>query len=299
MLSDANRRAIYDRYGHQGLERAGQTGFSNVEDIFSQFADIFGGFGGQFNDIFGHGFRADGPIAGDDLSVTTQLDLAEAVFGVKRDIPLTHPKPCEDCRGTGAKDGTALRSCHLCGGSGQVAHRRGPFLMQTTCGGCRGKGRVIAERCGSCRGNGEVRVERKVSVAIPSGIDDGQTLRVPGQGLPGRRRGPAGDLYVSVKVKSHKDFVREGDDLRYDVNVSFPQAALGAEIRVPTLDGDPVAVKVPAGIQPGESVLVRGQGVPHLQARGRGNLVVRVQVDVPKRLSGKAKRLLQELQDSL
>ncbi|MFI5306057.1 MAG: molecular chaperone DnaJ, partial [Polyangiales bacterium] len=294
VLSDADKRAAYDRFGHAGVSSAGQ-GFGNVQDIFSQFSDIFSDF---FGGGFGGGGRRGGPQRGADLRTVMQLTLKEAAFGAKRDVPLHHPGPCQTCDGSGAEGGR--RSvCTRCNGAGQIGHSRGPFLLQTTCPTCRGTGSIAATACGACHGTGQVEVERSVKVTFPAGVDDGQTLRVPGQGLAGTQGGPAGHLYVDVQVEPDPRFEREGADLIHALTVSFPQATLGAELEVPSLDGDPLEVKIPAGAQPGEAVRLRGQGVPHLNGGGRGDLLVVVQLGVPKKLSRKARKLLEELQTEL
>lgn len=293
VLQDAEKRAVYDRYGHAGLSQQG--GFGNVEDIFSSFQDIFGdlfGFGG-----FGGGrARRDGPMRGADLRTGVALTLKEAAFGAQKEVVLQFPSPCTACDGTGAEGGK-VDVCGTCKGAGQVAHARGGFFLQTTCPTCRGAGRTASKACGECAGRGEVPVERRVKVAIPSGIDEGQSLRLAGQGQPGRRGGPAGHLYVTVQIEADERFARDGNDLVHEAHVSFTQAALGATVKVPTLEGE-TDLKLPAGIQPGEHVKVRGQGVPRLDGRGRGDLVCVIQVDVPKKLSAKAKKLLLELQET-
>lgn len=299
VLSDDQKRSVYDRYGHAGLENSG-VGSGSAADIFSQFRDIFGG--DLFGDLFGGGgrqARRDGPQRGADLQVGVTLPLKDAALGVKTDVELEYPDACEACGGSGAASGTRREACAMCGGRGQVAHARGPFVMQTTCPQCRGEGSVVKEPCKKCGGRGEVGAKRTVKVTIPPGIDDGQTLRVSDQGQPGRRRGPPGHLYVTVQVTPHAHFQRDGADLVYELHVTFPQAALGAELRIPTLEGGEAKVKVPAGTQSGDTVVLSGAGIQRLQARGKGDLVVVVHVDVPKKLSSKSKKLLAELADEL
>jgi molecular chaperone DnaJ len=297
VLCDAEKRAAYDRFGHAGVAGAGQ-GFNDISDIFSQFGDIFSDF---FGGGGGGGFRSGrrgGPQRGADLRTTVVLPLKEAAFGVKREIPLNHPGPCETCDGSGAEGGKRT-TCSRCKGAGQVALQRGPFYVQTACPGCRGMGSIAENACKSCQGTGQMEVSRTVKVTFPAGIDEGQTLRVPGQGLSGTQGGPAGHLFVDVGIDPDPRFERDGADLVHGLTVTFPQATLGAELEVPTLDGEPAKVKLPAGIQPGETVVLRGQGIPHLSRGGRGNLVVVVQLGVPKKVSKKAKKLLEELQTEL
>jgi len=300
VLSDEQKRAAYDRYGHAGLENQGFGG-GNAADIFSQFRDIFGA--DVFGDLFGGGggrrARRDGPQRGADLRAAATLSLKDAAAGVKTDVEIEFPDACGTCEGTGASPGTKREACTMCGGRGQVAHARGPFVMSSTCPQCHGEGTMVREPCRACSGRGEVAARRTVKVTIPAGIDDGQTLRVSDQGQPGRRGGPAGHLYVTVQVAPHPHFQRDGADLVHELRVSIPQAALGAEVRIPTLEGGETKVKIPAGTQSGETVVVSGAGIQRLQARGRGDLVVVVIVEVPKKLSSRAKKLLAELAEEL
>ena len=297
VLSDGEKRQIYDRYGHAGLQ-GNAGGFGNVEDIFSHFGDIFG-------DLFGMGFgggmggrrRRDAPMRGSDLRVPVRLSLEEAAFGCQKEVDVAYPAPCTACQGTGAEKGELI-ICTACQGAGQVAINRGAFMLSSTCPTCRGRGQMPKSVCGECEGSGEEVVDRTVKVQIPAGIDEGQNLRLANQGQPGLRGGPPGHLFVAIEIEPHEHFKREGFDLIYDMKLSFPQAALGGELEVPTLgpDDDPVSVKVPAGVQPGDHLVVRGEGVPRLDGRGRGDLVTLVQIDVPQKLSQKARQLLAELQ---
>jgi molecular chaperone DnaJ len=300
VLGDDEKRAIYDRYGHAGLQGGGQPGFGSVEDIFTHFGDIFGdlfGMGGMGG--FGGRRRRDMPVRGADLRVGVSLTLEEAAFGCQKEVEVSYPAPCAACDGTGAEGGE-LRTCESCQGAGQVAINRGAFMLSTTCPSCGGRGRIPKAPCGCCDGAGEEQVDRRVKVNIPAGIDEGQSLRLANQGQPGLRGGPPGHLFVVVDVEPHEHFRREGYDLIYDLALSFPRAALGGEVDVPTLggDGEPVKVKVPAGVQPGDRLVVRGEGVPRLDGRGRGDLVALAQVDVPQKLSKKARQLLLELQET-
>jgi len=299
VLSDDGKRRRYDQFGHAGVEGSGGAGFSDIGDIFSQFNDLF-------SDFFGGGFgqqaqgrrRRDGPQAGADLRTVLGLSLSEAVFGAKKDVELAHPSPCEQCQGTGAKDGQ-LSTCGTCQGKGQISHARGPFLLSTTCPSCQGRGMMPKESCPQCRGAGETQLQRRVKVTIPAGIDHGQTLRVPNQGQAGRRGGPSGHLYVTVDVAQDEHFERQGQDLLHELSVPFPVAALGGEIRIPTLDGESTKAKIPAGTQPGQTVVVDGFGVPRLDGRGRGKLIAVIQIAVPHKLSSRAKGLLKDLKEEL
>ena len=298
VLSDEEKRAVYDRYGHAGLSGGGQQGFGSVEDIFSHFGDIFG-------DLFGMGGaggrsrRRDMPVRGADLRVGVRLSLEDAAFGCQKEVAVSYPSPCIACQGTGAEGGE-LTICNSCQGSGQVAYNRGAFMLSTTCPTCRGRGQLPKSACTTCSGAGEEQVDRRVKVSIPAGIDEGQSLRLTNQGQPGLRGGPPGHLFVVIDIEPHDHFRREGFELGYELELSFPQAALGGEVLVPTLKpGDAEAkVKVPAGVQPGDHLVVHGEGVPRLDGRGRGDLVCIVQIGVPKKLSAKARQLLLDLQQT-
>lgn len=291
ILNDDDKRGAYDRFGHEGLSGAGGgVGFQDVGDIFSQFGDIFGDFfGGR------RGGRSAGPRRGADLRTTVQLTLNEAAFGAKKEIGLAYPGPCEPCEGTGAHEGKVV-TCPRCQGTGQVAHQRGPFLLQTTCPTCQGAGSSAEKACEVCRGTGQEEVERTVKVTFPEGIDVGQTLRVPEQGVPSRSGGAPGHLYVEVDLKPHEVFERAGADLVRALEVSYPQAALGTKLKIETLEGDTVSVDVPAGIQPGDTIKLRRKGVPHLNRGGRGDIILVAKIVIPKKVSSKMKKLLKELE---
>ena len=295
VLSDPEKRAAYDRFGHAGISGSAH-GFGDIQDIFSQFGDIFSDFFGS-NPF--RGARRGGPQRGADLRTVVSLSLKDAAFGVKKEVALTHPSPCQSCDGSGAEGGRRA-VCPRCKGAGQIAHSRGAFLLQTACPTCQGMGSTIEEPCKNCHGSGRVELDRTVKVTFPAGIDEGQTLRVPGQGLVGTQGGPPGHLYVEVQIEPDPRFQREGSSLLHALTLSYPQAALGTEVEVPDLGSDElIKVTVPAGVQPGESLVVRGKGVPHLNRGGRGDLIVVVQLGVPRKLSRKAKKLLEELQQEL
>lgn len=305
VLSDPQKRQLYDRYGHAGLGGAGAQGFGDIGDVFSQFQDIFGdlfGGGGGFG-FGGFGRRRrdpNGPARGADIRTDVSMSLREAAFGAAREIDLSHPSPCEACHGTGAKGGE-VETCATCGGRGQVARAQGAFVMTTNCPSCRGQGTQAKDACEECEGVGHVDLERVVNVNVPGGVDTGQSLRLSGKGQEGVRGGPAGDLYVTVHVEADEDFQRDGFDLVHRLTVTYPQAALGAKLEVPSFEEDEDAtqtVKVPSGTQPGATLIVRGGGVPRLNGRGRGDLICYVEVEVPKRLSREQKRLLKDLDRS-
>lgn len=294
VLSDDEKRGVYDRFGHAGLEGQG-VGFGNTADVFSHFQDLFseffGGFGGRQ--------QQRGPRRGQDVRVQERLTLKESVLGTKRELSLKLPAPCDDCGGTGAEKGTQRKSCPGCGGAGQVSSGRGFVMFTQTCPRCRGEGSVVESPCKSCRGHGEVERMRKIMVAFPAGIDGGQRLRVPGQGTAGQPGAPPGDLYVDVELLQDDRFEREEFDLMTRVSVSFAEASLGAEIPLKLLDDTMIDVEVPAGTQPGHVVTLKGKGVPRVDGRGRGALHVVVEVRVPKKLSPRAKELLTELNAEL
>lgn len=296
VLSDPEKRSRYDQFGHAGLDGAGGMDFSNF-DIFSQFQDLFSDFFGGFP--FGGSRARRGPQRGADLRVQQQLSLRDAVLGCKKEISVRAPVACDQCSGSGAATGTSRQPCTSCRGTGQVSNARGFVMFTSTCPVCRGEGSVVTRPCEACHGQGQVEKTRKVLVTFPAGIDEGQRLRVPRQGMPGPGGGPAGDLYVDVIIEPHERFERDGTDLITRSNVSFADAALGTKITIPLLDDSEIEVAVPAGTQPGEVISLKGKGVPRVDGRGRGTLHVVVQVTVPKRVSSRARALLQELDKEL
>lgn len=296
VLSDDDKRARYDRFGHAGVSGQPGVDFSGtgMSDIFSQFQDIFGDFFGGFS---GRGRR--GPPRGQDVGVRVQLELREAMEGVKREVEVQGQVHCDTCQGTGAEPGTSPERCGHCHGTGQVGTQRGFIMFSTTCPACRGEGSRIAHPCGDCSGSGVVDKERRVVVTVPAGIDAGQRLRVPGQGMPAPAGGVPGDLYVEVELEEHPLFKRDGFDLVAKDEVSFAMAALGGTINLELPDGNAVEAAVKPGTQPGTVVTIRGRGLPRLDRSGRGNVHIIVSVYVPKRLSKRAKKLLQELDEEL
>jgi molecular chaperone DnaJ len=308
VLSDSERRATYDRYGHDGLRSGGYApnfeGFGSVTDIFEAF---FGSaFGDALGDAFGGG-RAGragraGPIQGGDVSTTIELTLAEAAAGTAGEVRFDAVTLCEHCHGNGAEPGTPIETCPRCGGAGQLrAVTRTPFgqvMRATVCDQCDGDGRIAAQPCGVCRGRGRTVESEQVTVEVPAGIADGQRIRVTGRGHAGDRGGPPGDLYVLVRVAADDRFVRDGDNLLTAIDVSAPLAALGTTIQVPTLDG-PMDLEIPAGTQPNETLVLRGRGMPPLRGRRHGDLRVVVNVVVPRRLTAEQRDLTGQLAESL
>jgi molecular chaperone DnaJ len=293
ILSDAERRATYDRYGHEGLRSGGYA--PNFEG--------FGSIGDLFNAFFGGGFAGrGGPAQGADLAVAVEIELAEAADGVKRQIAFEAVERCERCNGNGAEPGTPIETCERCGGAGQLqAVSRTPFgqMVRTiTCDVCHGDGRVATQPCHECRGRGRLTSRRELEVDIPAGIADGQRIRLAGRGHAGEAGAPAGDLYVIVNVAEDDRFVREGDHLITSLDVAAPLAALGGTLEVETLDGA-ASIDLAPGTQPGEVLSVRGQGMPALGHRRRGDLRVVVNVVVPRNLDEEQRRLLERLNETL
>ena len=295
VLSDSEKRDTYDRYGHAGLQGgSGGAGFSNAEDIFSAFGDIFGDiFGGSGGG--GGGRRRGRRVAkGADVRCDVRLDLMEAARGCEKTVKFRRHEKCADCKGSGAKPGTQKRACEYCGGHGQVVQSSGIFRMQTTCPACRGEGMIISDPCTICQGNGFMPKAVETSVQIPAGVDTGMKVRISGQGEPSPNGGPPGDCYCFIEVKEHGLFERDGDHLICRVPITFPQAALGASIEVPTLDG-PHQQTLPPGTQPGQVFRLRGKGMPNPRRNGRGDLLVQVNIEVPTRLDPREEALLRDL----
>jgi molecular chaperone DnaJ len=294
VLSDDNLRARYDRYGHAGLQGGPQHEFNDISDIFEAFGDLFGG--GMFGDAFGGGGRRRGnrPRKGRDVFCTVSLSLVEAARGATKTVEFSRHEACATCDGSGAKQGTKPVQCDYCGGRGQVIQQAGVFRLQTTCPACQGAGSVIREKCPDCGGDGltEEHVERRVT--IPAGVDRDVRVRLAGEGEPGGSGGPPGDCYCVIEIEDHPFLTRDGRDLHCEVPITFSQAALGATVEVPTLDGaKPLEIK--RGTQAGDVIRVRGFGMPEVRGRGIGDLHVHVHVEVPKTLSAKAEQLLREL----
>jgi molecular chaperone DnaJ len=298
-LSDPQKRAAYDQYGHAAFDprqRAGRGG-GGFHDPFDIFREVFSGGGGGniFENLFGGGQSNDPsqPQRGDDLRYDLEVSLEEAALGCEKEISVTKLDKCETCHGAGAEKGSGIKTCGTCAGRGQVLMSRGIFSIAQTCPACKGAGRTLEKPCKSCHGNGKRERTSKIKLRIPPGVDVGSRLRSSGNGEAGFRGGPSGDLYVVLHIKAHEIFQRDGDDLLCEVPVSFIQAALGADIEVPTLESK-AAVKIPAGTQPNTTFRVKGKGVKNLQGYGQGDLHVRVQVEVPTRLNHEQRAKLEE-----
>jgi len=302
VLSDENKRARYDQFGHEGPNLGGSGGFGG-----------FGGFGGAgqgfdsifdffFNGAGGQQQRRSGPARGADLRYDLTISFEEAAKGCKKEFKFNRNEQCEACSGSGARAGTQPKTCSTCNGAGQVKVTSqslfGQIVNMRTCSACGGAGKIIADKCPKCNGQGRVRMVRTATVNIPAGIDNGQVMTMSAQGEPGARGGPAGDLYVYITVRPHRLFKRDGVNLHCEVPISFSQAALGAEIDVPTLEGA-VKLTVPEGTQNDAVLRLRGHGVPMLRGNGKGDLFIKVRVEIPKRLGDRQKELLRQFEESL
>jgi len=296
VLSDPEKRKQYDQYGHEGLRGTGMHDFSrmNVEDIFSMF-----GFDDFFGSVFGGGGggrragRRGGPVRGYDLETGVELTLDEVAHGTEKTIEFTRQDLCTECHGSGAAPGTQPTRCPVCGGSGQVAKGGGFFQMVSTCPQCQGTGQVVTNPCPTCRGSGRVPKRRTVTIKIPAGVHEGQGIRVAGEGEPGRDGGPNGDLYSYVRIRPHEFLERDGNNLIAIVPISFTQAALGATIEVPSLNGTR-QLKVPAGTQYGSVFRIRGQGLPDVRTGRTGDQLVQVAIETPTNLNERQEQLLRE-----
>jgi molecular chaperone DnaJ len=294
VLSDQQKRQIYDTYGHAGLSSAGAgPGFDNT--VFQDFHDIFGDFFG-FEDLFGGGGRRGRSRAqrGADLRYDMSLSFEEASAGVTTKIKLPRQEYCEACNGTGAKKGTGVQACQTCGGRGQLAYQQGFFTITRTCPACQGAGQIVRERCPECRGQGRLEREKTIELRIPPGVDTGTRLRVGGEGEPGPNGGPAGDLYVVLDVKEHPFFERRGADLYCTIPLSIAQASLGAELQVPGLNGEE-KLKIPEGTQSGAVFRIKGKGLADPRGGGKGDLYYHVRVLTPTKLTREQRKLMEQL----
>lgn len=304
VISDKEKRAKYDRFGHAGVDpnygagAAGGSPFGVDMDFGDIFSSVFGGFGG-----FGsrRGSNPNAPRRGADVETTVNISFDEAAKGCKKEISYNSVVTCKECSGTGAQKGTSPKTCSVCSGRGQVTvNQRTPFgVVQTSrvCDACRGKGVVVENPCKACSGNGRVKKNRKIEINIPAGINDEQMLNVSGQGSSGTNGGPAGDVHVYVNVRPHQIFDRKGDDVWCELPITFAQAAMGAEVVVPTIDGK-VSYSVHEGTQPGDVFKLKGKGIPHINGRGRGDQYVKVTVEVPKNLTSKQKDILKQFENA-
>ncbi len=293
VLSDPEKRAIYDAQGHGGLYDHGYRGFTDVEDIFSAFSDLFeeflGGFGG-----FGKRHRKEKrPQAGPDLSYEISLDLEDVLHGKEIELEVERYETCHVCKGNGLAPGASPQYCPTCKGRGYIVHSEGFFRVSTTCPHCRGTGTLILDPCPECKGQGRVYVRKKLKIKIPPGVEEGSFIRVPGEGEAGLYGGPPGDLYIRIRLRPHKLFERRGSDLYLNVTIPVVEAILGGEIEVPTLEGN-IKVKIPPGTQPGDSLIVEGKGLPDHRTGRRGNLVLQLGIEIPKKLTKRQEELLRE-----
>jgi len=291
VLRDPEKRGLYDRFGHDGLRNTGFQGFTNFDEIFSSFSSIF-------DDFFDMGPRTrrrrTGPMRGDDLRYDLQIEFMDAAKGGTKKVEIEKEEPCEECDGRGYPEDSPPTACDACGGAGQVRRTQGFFSVATTCSHCRGRGGVYSKVCTGCRGSARILKKKPLSLKIPPGVDHGSQLRLVGEGGPGLNGGPPGDLYVVLHVEPHEFFERDGDRLLCQVPISFPQAALGAEIEIPTLDG-PEVLKIPRGTQTGDVLRMRGQGMPNVRSGRKGDLQVHVFVKTPTNLDERQEELLKEL----
>jgi molecular chaperone DnaJ len=292
VLSDPQKRQVYDTYGHAGLSGASGSDFNST--IFQDFHDIFGDFFG-FEDLFSGGRRGRSRVQrGADLRYDMSLAFEEAAAGVTTKIKLARQEYCEVCNGTGAKAGTGVAACQTCGGRGQLAYQQGFFTITRTCPACQGAGQIIRERCPDCHGQGRLERERTIELRVPPGVDTGTRLRVAGEGEPGPNGGPAGDLYVVLEVKEHPFFERRGADLYCTIPVSVVQAALGTELQVPGLNGEE-RLKIPEGTQSGAVFRIKGKGMPDPRGGGKGDLYYHVRVMTPVKLTREQRKLVEQL----
>ena len=307
VLSDADKKAKYDQFGHAAFDPTmggGASGFGGGFGGFGDFGDLGDIFGSFFGGGFGGGQRQNrnAPVRGEDVGARVTITFEEAAFGVKKDISYNRIQKCPDCQGSGAEKGTSAETCSVCGGSGQrrITQRLGGMAFQstTTCDACRGKGKIIKNPCSNCRGTGFIKVNKKLSVSIPAGIDDGERIALRSQGCDGRNGGPAGDLILTVNVKRHSVFERDGYQLFCEVPITVAEATLGAEIDIPTLEGNQ-KYTIPEGTQPGTSFTLRGKGIPYVNNSGkRGDLIFTVNVEIPRGLSEKQKAHMRDFADA-
>ncbi len=302
VLSDPEKRAAYDRYGHAAFQGGGPGAGNpfNGQGVNGQdLGDIFGDLFGEMFNMGGSGGRQASRVQrGRDLRYDLKLEFEEAVFGKEKEITIRRMETCTDCKGTGAARGKAPVTCTQCGGRGQQRFQQGFFSVARTCSVCGGTGTLIVDPCQTCKGDTRVQREHTITVKVPAGVEQDTRIRYSGEGESGKFAGPAGDLYVVLSVKAHKFFERDGDDLHCVMPISFPQAALGTELEIQTLEG-PSTIKVPEGTQSGREFKLRGKGVPHLNSHGKGDLVVEIRVQTPAKLNKQQKELLRQLSETM
>jgi molecular chaperone DnaJ len=295
-LKDPQKRAAYDRFGHAAFRNGGAGGFGGAQD-FGSFSDLFENIFGEFmNGQQGGG--GGNVLRGSDLRYDLEIGLDDAYHGKQVELRVDTTIPCEPCGGSGAKAGTTARACTLCHGRGQVRDRQGFFVVERVCPTCRGAGQVIADPCERCRGEGRVEIPKSLEVRIPPGVDEGTRIRLSGEGEAGVRGGPPGDLYIFVHLKRHSVFQREGNTLFARCPISFTTAALGGTIEVPGLDRQMHEIRIPAGIQSGKQLRQRGAGMPVLNGRGHGDMVIQVEVETPTRLTAKQREILEQFRET-
>ncbi len=302
VLSDAQKRSAYDQYGHAGVEGAFRSGsfdwsdfthFDDISDLFGGLGDIFSAFG--LGDIFGGQMRGGrGGRAGADVQITLDVTLLDVLRGKEKKVTYERRESCSACGGSGAKRGSSPETCPDCQGHGQVRIQQGFFAMASVCRRCQGEGRIIREACPACRGHGRTQAERSITIKVPPGVEDGMRLKLSGEGEAGLKGGPRGDLFVLMELKGHALFDRHGKDLLCEIPIRMTEAALGCEMKIPTLT-ETVSMKIPAGTQPGQIFRLRGKGLPGLRSSSRGDQMVRVRVEIPSRLSSAQRKALEAL----
>ena len=298
VLSDPNKRAAYDRYGHAGLggQGFGAGPYGGAVDLGDIFGDLFGemfSMGGARG-----GQRGQRQQSGDDLRFDLTINFEDAIFGTETEVKIRRLEICGACHGIGSASGRGPSVCSQCRGQGQIRYQQGFFSVARTCGACGGAGSVISDPCSSCRGEGRAATEAKLNVKVPRGVEEGTRIRYAGEGDAGRRGGPKGDLYILLSIRPHDFFERQGHDLYCVIPISFPQAALGAEFEIPGIDG-PINVKIPEGAQSGREIRVRGRGVPYLNEKGSGDLIVKVVVQIPRKLNRAQRELVNKLAETM
>lgn len=299
VLSDPDKKSKYDQFGHAGVDPnfgAGSSYGGAGFDFGDIFGDIFGGFGGGFG-----GGRRNGPKRGSDIRRVIDISFEEAAFGCTKQMNIQAQEKCDTCGGTGAKKGTTVTTCSACNGTGRVKTQQrtilGYMTTETTCPQCHGEGKIIKEPCRDCRGTGTIRRNKTIEVQIPAGIDDNQTIQLSGKGEAGSKGGPNGDLLITVRVRPHEIFQRRGNDVFINMPISFVEAALGATVKVPTIDGGCVELNIPEGTQMGSRFRMKGKGIPYLRSKSRGDQYVTVEVEVPRNLTSKQKEILKDFDE--